>query len=181
MAHGNRRNSAGVNSKGSGKAWYRPCDSAGTPSGTTWYTLGIVKESTFTDQSTTNEREDEGGNKYFSAGARTVSLEMVSLQRDQGFLSIYDDLRGGYCQVLKEQASETVAGKYEYVVMGIAQLEDNKVVKLPGGEPTLKFNGVINTSTLAVDLTGVTGAAVAGASLGSPSIAANAYYKEVAV
>jgi hypothetical protein len=102
---------------------------------------------------------------------------MVSLQRDQTFLGLYEELRNGYCQILKEQSSTTVAGVYEYVLLGICQLDDNMVLKLPGGEPTLKFNATINTAELANVCTSITDAAVSGTSLGTQTVTANAYYK----
>lgn len=175
MALNDKRDSAGSESKGSGKAWVRLCDSAGVPSGN-WYTLPIVKESTFTDSTATVEKEDEGGNVYASEGKRSVTLEMTVLQRDVNALALYEEIGTGYCQVLKEQSSVTVDGKYEYVLLGICKLERNKVVKLPGGEPALKFIGQLNTAALTIGLASISDAAVAGASLGSQSISANSYY-----
>jgi hypothetical protein len=180
MALNDKRDSAGIESKGSGKAWVRACDSSGTPSGN-WYTLPIVKESTFTDSTAVVEREDEGGNKYASDGARTVTLEMTVLQRDVNALAIYEDISNGYCQVLKEQSSTTVDGNYEYVLLGICKLERNKVIKMPGGEPALKFIGQLNTASLTVGLASISDAAVAGASLGSKTVSANGYYNYFAV
>ena len=180
MALSNMKNSAGIVRKGSGNAWIRSCNSDGTSPGS-WYSLGIVKDSTFKDSSASTFEEDEGGNRYLTTGTREVMLALTFLQRDTNLKGLWANMRGTYCSILKEQSSTTVNGVYEYLVIGIAQLEDTREVKLPGTEIAASFIANINTSALTVALTSISGAAVAGASLGSQTIPVNSYYLEFTI
>lgn len=106
-----------------------------------WLEMFIVKSSSMKDETTINKKVSEGGKKFPFAGERDVSIELVSMQRDDDLLeSIIDHMRGKYFEIVKENSEVPLAKGIPYIHIPIAQVQPKLDYALPGGEPKLLFD-----------------------------------------
>ena len=138
---------------GSGKATFKLCDSAGTPTGSL-LTFPYIKDSQITDTTEMTVVKDEGGLVINSIeGSREPKLQMTFMQQDLATIQMMvETYRGQSMQIVKEKNRVTVNGINEYFAFGICKVIPNVTYKGTGGEVQAEWDLLANATTLTVTL-----------------------------
>jgi len=126
------------------------------------YDIGFLQETTIKDMTALTEVKDEAGDTVQTIeDDRSVSVEVVLMQRDKTTLDIAKEARGKFFALYKYNG--IVNGKHQEIFYGLGKIDPSFEVKLAGGTVPFKFTAIKLPSTITIPATVACAAPTGGA------------------
>ncbi len=162
MAYQPTRDTGEYSSKGGGQGMIHEVQDTGaelsSPDG--FWDLGLLDNTTFSDNTDYTPQYDEKGDQYANEEQnRVVTLKGTLTQRSANILGIAKNVRGKYYIIKHDRG--IVNGKYQELFM-FGQIRPGFEVPLPGGKWEIQINGIKNASAITLSTAHLAGTGTAG-------------------
>jgi len=124
--------------------------------GEKYFTFPYFENSSNVDNVSEESQVNEGGDTWGAISSKDFQYNVTLAQQDRATSMLSKDLAGKYLRIIKEKNVQPIDGKYQYLVMPITEISENRTMEAKGGLYQYTFRLLpVEVDNLTIDLSAI--------------------------